>query len=300
MANEVFISYSRKDYDTVRKIKQMIDRETGIDCWMDLDGIESDQQFVRVIINAIKEHDTILFMKSKESMNSRFALHELAFAEREKKRIVIIDLDGVEMTDEFYFNYHDKDIISWSDARQRDKLIRNLKNWYAQEEGQEIGAAERLYLFEKGGQYLDDKQYDKAFQSFLMAAEQGDAISQNNVGSMYARGMGVDQSYDEAMKWFRKAAEQGNDDAQFSIGNMYLFGHGVRKNYVEAGKWYSLSAAQGNANAQLAMGLIYELGKGVEQNYDEAIRWYGMAAAQGLQEANESIARVTRRKSQPL
>jgi hypothetical protein len=62
MANEVFISYSRKDLERVRKIKNEIDQAVGIDCWMDLDGIDSDKQFVKVIINAIKLHDTMLFM----------------------------------------------------------------------------------------------------------------------------------------------------------------------------------------------------------------------------------------------
>ena len=57
MANEVFISYSRKDYEIVRKVKDSIDKELGIDCWMDLDGIESGDQFKEVIISAIVRHD---------------------------------------------------------------------------------------------------------------------------------------------------------------------------------------------------------------------------------------------------
>ena len=39
----VFISYSRKDLELVKKIKAEIDRLVGIDCWMDLDGIESGE-----------------------------------------------------------------------------------------------------------------------------------------------------------------------------------------------------------------------------------------------------------------
>ena len=54
MANEVFISYSRSDFEKVSAIKKMIEEETGIDCWMDLEGIESDEDnFKRVIIKAI-------------------------------------------------------------------------------------------------------------------------------------------------------------------------------------------------------------------------------------------------------
>ena len=43
MANEVFISYSRKDFEKVRTVKEEIDKLVGIDCWMDLDGIESGE-----------------------------------------------------------------------------------------------------------------------------------------------------------------------------------------------------------------------------------------------------------------
>ena len=49
MANEVFISYSRKDYEKVKAVKDEIDGLVGIDCWMDLDGIESGEWFKKVI-----------------------------------------------------------------------------------------------------------------------------------------------------------------------------------------------------------------------------------------------------------
>ena len=62
MANEVFISYSRRNYGQVYKIKEEIDRKVGIDCWMDIDGIESGEQFLKVIVSAINRHDTFLFM----------------------------------------------------------------------------------------------------------------------------------------------------------------------------------------------------------------------------------------------
>ena len=107
MANEVFISYSRSDYQKVRKIKETIDQKVGIDCWMDLEGIESDQQFVDVIINAINKHDTVLFMMSEASMH----------------------MDKAEMPDKFYFLYHGKDQIEWINVGQRRKLIKNLRSW---------------------------------------------------------------------------------------------------------------------------------------------------------------------------
>ena len=50
---DVFISYSRKDLELVKEFKAEIGRQVGIDCWMDMDGVESGEQFEDVIINPI-------------------------------------------------------------------------------------------------------------------------------------------------------------------------------------------------------------------------------------------------------
>ncbi len=42
-----------------------------------------------------------------------------------------------------------------------------------------------------------------------LAAEQGDAVAQYNLGVKYAQGEGVSEDYAEAIKWWRLAAEQG-------------------------------------------------------------------------------------------
>ena len=130
MANEVFISYSRRDIETVKKIKKYIDEEVGIDCWFDLDGIESGEEFKRVITSAIDKHDTILFMKTSDSMRSKFVKKEIDYAESIGKRIILVDLDHTPLTSDYKLDFCSKDNIDWYDNVQRDKLIRNLKNWF--------------------------------------------------------------------------------------------------------------------------------------------------------------------------
>lgn len=130
MANEVFISYSRKDYEKVKAVKDEIDSLVGIDCWMDLNGIESGEWFKKVIISAINRHDTLLFMLTPNSMNSPFAMKELGFAAKKGKRIVLVDLAHTQLNDDFIFDYSDKDNIDWNDSLQHDKLINNLGVWF--------------------------------------------------------------------------------------------------------------------------------------------------------------------------
>jgi len=76
-----------------------------------------------------------------------------------------------------------------------------------------------------------------------MAAEQGHAKAQFNLGTMYGTGEGVPKSDAQAFNWFRKAAEQGVVQAQNNLGLMYAApGTGVPENDTEAVKWYRKAA----------------------------------------------------------
>ncbi len=64
-------------------------------------------------------------------------------------------------------------------------------------------------------------------------------------GVMYQNGKGVTQNDAEALKWYRLAADQGNAFAQGNLGWMYHNGDGVSQDYAEASKLYRLAADQG-------------------------------------------------------
>ena len=54
----------------------------------------------------------------------------------------------------------------------------------------------------------------KAVELYTLAAEQGNANAQYNLGVMYAEGRGVPKNEQVAAAWYRKAAEQGHASAQ--------------------------------------------------------------------------------------
>ena len=58
-------------------------------------------------------------------------------------------------------------------------------------------------------------------------------------------GEGVTQDYAEAVKWTRLAAEQGNAAAQGNLGIAYHNGNGVPQSPWEAYVWHSIAAANG-------------------------------------------------------
>ena len=47
------------------------------------------------------------------------------------------------------------------------------------------------------------------------------------------------------MKWYKLAAEQGVAQAQYNLGVIYGTGQGVTQDYVQAHKWYNIAGANG-------------------------------------------------------
>ncbi len=119
-------------------------------------------------------------------------------------------------------------------------------------------------------------------------AYHGDARTQNKLGLMYDKGLGVTQDYAEAVRWYRKAADQGHAGAQFNLGVMYSKGWGVTQDYTEAVRWYRKAAKQGTALAQAKLGLMYDKAWGVTQDYSRAHMWYSLATARGLNIAEKN------------
>ena len=48
---------------------------------------------------------------------------------------------------------------------------------------------------------------------YTLAADQGYADAQYNLGNMYVRGEGIEQSTSKAREWWAKAAAQGQENA---------------------------------------------------------------------------------------
>jgi TPR repeat protein len=70
---------------------------------------------------------------------------------------------------------------------------------------------------------------------------------------MFEKGRGVAQDDAEAVRWYRLAAAQGVAVAQCNLGFMFEKGRGVAQDDAEAVRWYRLAAAQGDARATAAL-----------------------------------------------
>jgi len=136
------------------------------------------------------------------------------------------------------------------------------------------------------------QNFQKAFEWYRSAAEQGLANAQYNLGVMYETGQGVSRDEAEAAKWHRKAAEQGHTGAEYNLAAMYATGRGVPRDATEAAKLYRQAAERGDALAQYNLARRYEVGKGVPVDRVEAYKWLHLAATQGLDDAAEALAKL--------
>jgi hypothetical protein len=109
---------------------------------------------------------------------------------------------------------------------------------------------------------------------------------------MYMTGQGVPQDYAQAVAWSRKAAEQGEPVSQANLGRMYAEGQGVPQDYEQALVWYRKAAEQGNARGQLGLGMMYGTGRGVPQDFMLAYMWLNLAAYRAEYSVREEVAEI--------
>lgn len=154
-------------------------------------------------------------------------------------------------------------------------------------------ARERGYISDgnlfKYAKICEDKgAYIHAKDLYEIAASNGYAPAQCNLGLCYDTGKGVLQNENEAAKWYRKAAEQGNGTAQYNLGLCYKNGDGVKQSYSEAIKWFLKSSASGYKNAkeklqQMSNEVLFKEALNFSRGkaYDNAFLLYKIAANAG-------------------
>ena len=88
------------------------------------------------------------------------------------------------------------------------------------------------------------QDHGEAVRWYRLAAEQGLAVAQNNLGVLHEKGEGVLQDHGEAVRWYRLAAEQGHAKAQFHLGLAYHKGEGVIQDNILAHMWFNIAGSK--------------------------------------------------------
>lgn len=115
----------------------------------------------------------------------------------------------------------------------------------------------------------------------------------NSLGVWHERGLhGLQKNAEKAYEYYQLAASYGNALAMHNLGDLYRQGKGVERDTAAAFEWYQKAAQAGHAIGLEDMGDCYLDGIGVEQNRDEAVRLYRQAAKRGRKSAAQKLHRL--------
>jgi hypothetical protein len=111
----LFISYSRKDIDSARKLTEAF-KGKDLDFWIDWEGIPPTVDWWKEIEKGIEEADIFLFLLSPDSARSKVCKQEIEHAAKNGKRlipVVVREMTGVEAPAEL-------GILNWILLREND------------------------------------------------------------------------------------------------------------------------------------------------------------------------------------
>jgi predicted lactoylglutathione lyase len=123
---DVFISYSRKDSETVKQIYEWLEK-SGYKCWLDVDGMFSGISYKKVIVDAIKRSKVLLFMSSENSNKSRNVVSEVSIAVEYGKKILPVRLDMSPYSESIEYDIVNHDYVVFDKSRREDSFNELLK-----------------------------------------------------------------------------------------------------------------------------------------------------------------------------
>lgn len=128
---DLFVSYSRRDKKNVMRIVSLL-QSRGYSVWIDESGIETGEQFKKVIVNAIEECKVVLFFSSKHSNQSPWTAKEIGVANSIGKPILPIKLDETDYNKELLFDLVNLDYCDLTHSTHRieqiDSLLKSLSS----------------------------------------------------------------------------------------------------------------------------------------------------------------------------
>jgi uncharacterized protein len=167
-------------------------------------------------------------------------------------------------------------------AAQGVELIIKAANW------DHVPAMLTLGALYEGGIKVD-KDFEKAADWYLRAAEQGDATAAAQLGSLYMRGLGLGTDAQQARLLFEAGAKANNAFAMLALGALYHQGRGMQTDFAKAAYWYTEAAARGNATAMHALFVLHLKGEGVPRNNAQALTWLTKSAEKGFDQAMHAL-----------
>lgn len=131
---DVFISYSRKDFEEVKRfIDRLKQRIPSLTYWFDLTGIEHGDEFDKKIVYAINNSAYMILFLSDNAYQSYWVKREAMYAQNTNKKVLPVLLKDAQLSELYLFHFGSIDCISSTDDKQVEKMLKNLSNWTGKE-----------------------------------------------------------------------------------------------------------------------------------------------------------------------
>ncbi len=100
--SDIFISYSSKDRAQADQLIELL-VSAGLSVWIDRSGIEAATSWSKEIVQAINECKAFVVMLSPNSLLSNNVIKEVSLASEKRKKILPLDLEPVQLTEDFEY-----------------------------------------------------------------------------------------------------------------------------------------------------------------------------------------------------
>jgi len=145
-----------------------------------------------------------------------------------------------------------------------------------------------------------NKDIKKALELYKKGCDGGDAFSCNNAGTVYALNL---KDNKKAFKYFNKAAQKHLALGLFNRGSSYFNGVGTPVNKQKALEDFKMSCYEKNKNACKNLGIMFSYGNGIKRDLPRALRTFQLACKYGDRESctyadhiDKTIKKFTKKK----
>ena len=133
------------------------------------------------------------------------------------------------------------------------------------------------------------KNFKRAQEYFLKAADMGHVSAQYMVGYMYEHGH-VERNIQKAIEYHKRAADGGHALSPTHLAILYQMEE--CKNYHQAFKYAQIAADLDEKEGQFVLGNLLYMGRGCEPNVNKAYEMYSKAYQHGVDQAGFMLKKI--------
>ena len=124
---DIFISYSSKDKAKAQKLYERLTL-AGYSCWIDESGINTAMQWSAEIVRAISECKVFIILLSHNALESHNVVKELSLASEEKKYLIPVFLELVELSNEVKYQLAGLQHVDYKEYGRIENAVGRILN----------------------------------------------------------------------------------------------------------------------------------------------------------------------------